>query len=1238
MHRGIFDNTSSQRSGAAEAEGGNISSFQEPQANSTTQPSDLLDALGADFSSSSGGRMFPSSGFVSVSSDSSPSTSARSTTSNSARSQPPNPSDVSFWMDQPPSPQRPWSMSTKDQRVSPDPFYFGGQGGSAASSEQQQQLQQTETETNRRSSLFSPRSCTSLLITNVSSSAQEEVLLDMFKKHGQIRSINTEDKLQGRVTISYYDLREAEKAMEALSGVHLCGKQLHISYNNRPGFTEPGMLTIHGLEPGMRNSEIARRLSSMYGDVVDVEMLSNGARVVEFYDTRDAQRASSDPQAWRLGSNVVVELGGVLLPNQQTGFKQQQHHRLSPPTSQPPQSQFSQQQYFGQEKQGPVLSIPALRDSGFGGLEEIGGGGSVGSGAGLGSESARSEGSAGSFRDSGLFLSPSQGVRQRPLSTSDVLPEELMSSNPLTDDSILPRPRQNKQIIPPIPRLHEAVSLQLNQDKLGVSAPGSGGINRSPGDSGRSEESFSSARSLESVGSHNSHSPSGTPRQQQQQQQQQPPQQKSFPSVMVEGASYGHPHPHQCPGSGQPSSTHYDPQYQGMGFSQQLSQVQSTPYHPLGHQYSSQSPQSQPQPQHQQPQQRNEGNSLFVSSSEALGYQFSQPNSGGRTQPAPRSEVLGSGRGSGRQSLPSDRSSMGGDTSSGRSTDAPPPHRMRSSVDSPDMGGFSMEQHLFPSQHTGFTPSARSAPSGRSFEGESFSARSAPGNMSGYGAEDLGDRFQQLSVQSSFPVDQGVYREYNSNAAHSQYLHAGGPAMMGDQYSSKASQYGLPFNMGVYPPPSSTSGGGFPNGGGALLQESYNGSTPSSASSFGYPDSIPCDPYTGAPYNVGGGQLSAYGNLAPEEGSGDLYGPQQQQQQQHPGNMSYPSHPSSLYPSHLQQYGGGIPYQGGCDERYQGGMWSGDVFGAEMQHQASRLSPGDAGSGSNSARSDGGHGGGMLSPVFQPQSYFGGQGQGPLPLPQQPPPQQQPQPQHHQQYHGHHHGTASHHHPHPQHHPHHHSHPHQHQHGGASGGGVGSGGSGPQRGARSYPLHHHGGYRPSEDMGANSSTHKSSTSHRQQSNGTQFALDPDRAREGGDPRTTIMIRNIPNKYTQRMLLDEIDNYFVGTYDFFYLPIDFKNKCNVGYAFMNFFDARKVADFYERYSGQRWSKFNSEKVCQVSYARIQGRDGLISHFQNSSLLFEEQNYRPLLFSPTGEEEEFPVGPYARKRRGPYPPSS
>jgi hypothetical protein len=112
-----------------------------------------------------------------------------------------------------------------------------------------------------------------------------------------------------------------------------------------------------------------------------------------------------------------------------------------------------------------------------------------------------------------------------------------------------------------------------------------------------------------------------------------------------------------------------------------------------------------------------------------------------------------------------------------------------------------------------------------------------------------------------------------------------------------------------------------------------------------------------------------------------------------------------------------------------------------------------------------------------------------------------------------------------------------------------------------------------------------------------------------------------------MLLDEVNVNHEGTYDFFYLPIDFKNKCNVGYCFINFLEAKQIPRFVNEFNGQRWRSFNSEKVCAVSFARIQGKQAMISRFQNSSLLEKDDEYRPLLFYTSGPErgqpEPFPL---------------
>jgi hypothetical protein len=141
----------------------------------------------------------------------------------------------------------------------------------------------------------------------------------------------------------------------------------------------------------------------------------------------------------------------------------------------------------------------------------------------------------------------------------------------------------------------------------------------------------------------------------------------------------------------------------------------------------------------------------------------------------------------------------------------------------------------------------------------------------------------------------------------------------------------------------------------------------------------------------------------------------------------------------------------------------------------------------------------------------------------------------------------------------------------------------------------------------------------------ELFLDIAAVQVGRDTRTSLMVRNIPNKYTQQMLLSEFSSHGhgPGKIDFFYLPIDFKNRCNRGYAFINFVDYRDIVPFHQQYFGKTWKVFNSEKVCDVTYARIQGKAGMLKRFENSSLMEKEDAYKPLVFSSHGEEKGKPM---------------
>jgi hypothetical protein len=109
-----------------------------------------------------------------------------------------------------------------------------------------------------------------------------------------------------------------------------------------------------------------------------------------------------------------------------------------------------------------------------------------------------------------------------------------------------------------------------------------------------------------------------------------------------------------------------------------------------------------------------------------------------------------------------------------------------------------------------------------------------------------------------------------------------------------------------------------------------------------------------------------------------------------------------------------------------------------------------------------------------------------------------------------------------------------------------------------------------------------------------------------------MIRHIHNKYKVSTFLVEIDKYFKGKYDLFYLPLDYKNNCNLGFAFINFVDPFHIVYFYDVFRGKKWGRFNSDKFCELAYAKFQGKKELISHFEKGTVMkLDSQEKRPLI---------------------------
>jgi hypothetical protein len=120
-----------------------------------------------------------------------------------------------------------------------------------------------------------------------------------------------------------------------------------------------------------------------------------------------------------------------------------------------------------------------------------------------------------------------------------------------------------------------------------------------------------------------------------------------------------------------------------------------------------------------------------------------------------------------------------------------------------------------------------------------------------------------------------------------------------------------------------------------------------------------------------------------------------------------------------------------------------------------------------------------------------------------------------------------------------------------------------------------------------------------------------------DGKTTVMLRNIPCRYTQMQLLDEVQE-FGYEIDFLYLPPARHNNRNLGYGFLNFRRPDDCKAFMEKWKGHDWKIWkHSPKVAEVTYASLQGFEANINYFKDMKI--SKAKYRPYTGASSDEEK-------------------
>jgi len=93
--------------------------------------------------------------------------------------------------------------------------------------------------------------------------------------------------------------------------------------------------------------------------------------------------------------------------------------------------------------------------------------------------------------------------------------------------------------------------------------------------------------------------------------------------------------------------------------------------------------------------------------------------------------------------------------------------------------------------------------------------------------------------------------------------------------------------------------------------------------------------------------------------------------------------------------------------------------------------------------------------------------------------------------------------------------------------------------------------------------------------------------------TTLVVRNIPTRYTQEMLLAELG--LAAWVDILFRPYSFSQKRNLGHAILNFITPEAAIGFQRRWHGKRLRDHGRTRALDIAMSDVQGYAAVLLQF-------------------------------------------